>query len=93
MTGGGASPGLGVLGAFSTAGGLVGVGLTGAGIAGFSGSGGGVTASGGAGAGVTSGVAATGVAERYRELTQPMVPSRVTLIWDQSAASPTFSTS
>ena len=91
MAGGGTSPGLAVLGGFSTAGGLVGAGL--AGFAGFSGSGGGVTASGGVGGGATSGVAATGVAERYRELTQPMVPSRVILIWDQSAASPTFSTS
>ena len=90
MAGGGASPGLAVLGGFSTAGGLEGVGLA---LAGISGSGGGVTASGGVGGGATSGVAATGVAERYRELTQPMVPSRVILIWDQSAASPTFSTS
>ena len=47
----------------------------------------------GSGGGTTSGGAVTGVTERYRELTQPMVPSRLTLIWDQSSASPSFSTS
>ena len=90
MAGVGPSPGLAVLGGFSTAGGLAGVGLV---FAGISGSGGGVTASGGVGGGATSGGAATGLAERYRELTQPMVPSRLILIWDQSSVSPTFSTS
>ena len=74
MAGGGASPGLAVLGGFSTAGGLGGVGL---GFAGISGSGGGVTVSGEVAGGAASGAAATGVAERYLAFTQPMVPSRL----------------